>query len=495
MQLYQELALQWLAKYRTKQTSPILAEIQKRQQESKSKGQSLTRWQAFASMVQIQTGGTVKPFIPYLYQVELVELIESNQNTVICKSRQMGISETVCCYMLLRALTEPGFSAVVFSKTQGDASELGRRVRDMAISLGPLCPTFQSDSATKIVFKDLGRIHLLPVTPRAARGIPSVSIVMFDEAAFIDGVDGVYQAAMPTLSMLGDRGKVVFNSTPNGRSGLFYRLLVGGAGQLKQVTEALQFVKQNAPNTRFWEHQKWAKALLHWRCHPIYGADPDWADKTRVDRKLSQEQWDQEYELSFAAGSRNVFQVDLVEACANGEYSAPIPGHRYIAGIDPNMGGSDYYTLHIWDVTEKPYRLAAQYREQRKTKDYSIASTLNLIDIFRPRQVNVESNSGGALLLEDYAKLRPSYKWEGVCTTNASKLVNTDRLVLMLERKSLSYPSGSDLATELQHFVEVQSGTTRQRFAEAGFHDDTVMATAIAFAGFVDNDHDLMAGL
>jgi phage FluMu gp28-like protein len=51
--------------------------------------------------------------------------------------------------------------------------------------------------------------------------------VLFDEAGFIDGIDGVYQAAMPTLSMLGDRGKVIFNSTPNGKTGLFYRLLSG----------------------------------------------------------------------------------------------------------------------------------------------------------------------------------------------------------------------------------------------------------------------------
>jgi hypothetical protein len=100
-------------------------------------------------MVNIQTSGTVQPFDPYGFQVDLIQTIEENQNTVICKSRQMGISETICCWLLMRSLTEPGFSAVVFSKTQADSSELGRRIREMAISLGSLCPQLSSESATK----------------------------------------------------------------------------------------------------------------------------------------------------------------------------------------------------------------------------------------------------------------------------------------------------------------------------------------------------------
>lgn len=90
-------------------------------------------WKDFASQTYIRTSGTVLPFNPYEYQVDLIKSINDHPNTIVLKSRQTGISETVCNYLLCRALTEPGFAAVTFSKTQTDASELGKRVRAMLI--------------------------------------------------------------------------------------------------------------------------------------------------------------------------------------------------------------------------------------------------------------------------------------------------------------------------------------------------------------------------
>ena len=70
-------------------------------------------WPDFARRTWIRTGGTVAPFDPYPYQVELVRSINAHPNTIINKSRQMGASETVCSYLLCRALTERGFAAGV----------------------------------------------------------------------------------------------------------------------------------------------------------------------------------------------------------------------------------------------------------------------------------------------------------------------------------------------------------------------------------------------
>ena len=52
-------------------------------------------WAKFASQTYIRTSGTVAPFVPYPYQVDLINSINSNPNTIILKSRQTGISETV----------------------------------------------------------------------------------------------------------------------------------------------------------------------------------------------------------------------------------------------------------------------------------------------------------------------------------------------------------------------------------------------------------------
>lgn len=490
--------------------SQVLKVIKKKITEFKHAGQNLTQWEVFAPLTNIQTSGTVKPFVPYDFQVDLVETIDKNQNIVICKSRQMGISETICSYLLMRALTEPGFSAVVFSKTQADSSELGRRIREMAVSLGSLCPQLSSESATRLSFKGLGKIHFLPVTARAARGIPSVSVVLFDEAAFIDGIDGVYQAAMPTLSMLGDRGKVIFNSTPNGRTGLFYRLLIAGVGEQKRVQQALKAValretqpvnnivpyKRN-PNTAFWEHKQWAKVFLHWRSHPVYGSDPDWADKTRSDRKLTVAQWNQEYELDFAEGQRQLFALDLIDRAKRGQWlpatgepiqiwKKPIPGHRYIAGVDPNLGGDDNFACPIFDVSVRPFELVAEYYQNRRSKDYNISNSLALMRLYRPSAIGVETNNGGIFYLDEFQKLEKGWQWEAVVTTTNSKISNTDRLTLILERDLIIFSENSALAQEAPHFIESVKGKTRSREAEAGFHDDAVMGSAIAFSQLGD---------
>lgn len=450
----------------------------------------------FAPMVKIQTSGTVKAFNLYDYQSDLVATIEANSQTVVVKSRQMGISETICCYLLMRAVTEPGFGAIVFSKTQADSAKLGRRIRNMAVSLGSMCPEFTTESDMRLAFKKLGGIDFLPVTARSARGIPSVSVIFFDEAAFIDGIDGIYQAAIPTLGMLGGKGKVIFNSTPNGRSGLFYRLMISGPNdkqntaiacqEIAKPTNNIQPFERLAAHTRSWVTKGWAKVFLHWRVHPIYGDDPLWAEKTRDDRQLTQAQWDQEYELAFSEGSSAVFPADLVEVAAIGMWSDPVPGRKYIMGIDPAFGGSDYFVAQVWEVYRGYYSLVSEYSAAHTSKTINIQRSLELIDQYKPINVGIEVNSGGGVILEDLSKSRSWVQWNEVNTQNRSKIENTDRIVLMLERQSIEFPDDSGLAKEMPHFVESigarMRSTTRTREAESGFHDDHVMACAIAFA-------------
>jgi hypothetical protein len=436
-----------------------------------------TIWKDFAPLTNIQTGGTVKPFIPYEYQIKVSEAIANTKNVIIGKVRQMGFSETVISIALMRAVTEAGFTAVVFSKTQKDASELGRRLKDQAISLGELCPKFATESQTRIVFEGLGSIHFLPVTPRSARGIPSVSLLIFDEAAFIDSIDGVYQAAMPTLAMLGDKGRVVFISTPNGKSGLFYRLL---SNQEPDLIQRINKIRQ-PDSTNFidiWQRDDWAKVLIHWREHPIYGADPDWAVKTRESRKLTMQGWNTEYELEFGESDSGVFNHTDIDACANGILEAPQPRHRYIMGIDPNSGGDDEFVTQVWDITSFPYKKVAEYAQAQVGSDYSLNRSALMFDTYQPSAVAIESNAMGAWAIEGFIKYRPSANVLGVNTNQNSKRVNTDRLALLIENHQLSYVN-DEFVIQLKNFRQNERG---QRSAASGFHDDRVMCSAIAFA-------------
>jgi hypothetical protein len=330
-------------------------------------------------------------------------------------------------------------------------------------------------------------------------------VVLFDEAAFIDGIEGVYQAAMPTLAMLGDRGKVIMISTPNGRSGLFYRLLAGGSGETEKLLGhcAKMRIDDDGPaasriapieRDRFyksWRKAKWAKILIHWRIHPIYGTDPNWGKQKREDDRLTLEQWNQEFELSFSEGSKNVFPFGLIERATRGEWAAPQFAHSYGAGLDPAYGGRDYFTVRIWDLTRSPYRLVAQYHQNHRSKDYNYEQALELIDSYRPKLIAIAAPSLTDLNYQILSGMRKQYRWEITQESNSSKLVNTDRLVLLLERNQLVFPEDEDdgigpeatgpSSEEYRHFVEVINGSTRKRNSESGTHDDTVSADAALF--------------
>ncbi|MDP6190443.1 MAG: hypothetical protein QF872_06510, partial [Gammaproteobacteria bacterium] len=107
-------------------------------------------WDEFAPLTWIRTSGTVKPFNPFEIQRKLVQSICAHQYTIVLKSRQVGASETVCSYLLCRALTEPGFSAVVFSKTATDSGALGKRIRAQAASIDDSGIEFTTESNSEL---------------------------------------------------------------------------------------------------------------------------------------------------------------------------------------------------------------------------------------------------------------------------------------------------------------------------------------------------------
>lgn len=413
---------------------------------------TVDRWPSFARSTWIRTSGTVAPFDPYEYQIDLIRSINANPNTLVNKSRQTGVSETVCNYLLCRALTERGFAAVVFSKTQQDASELGRRVRAMANSLRGETVRYLTDSNTQLAFEGRGTLYFLPASPRAARGIPSCSVLFMDEAAFLEGAAEIYRGAMPTLSMVGEAAKVIVVSTPDTELDWF--------GQLWHADEG-----------------DWNKVAIHYSKHPIYGADPNWARRTRESRRMTIAAWNSEYELQFGATDTQIYPNDLISRAARGHWRECGSINRsYVIGIDPNAGGSDYFVAMVLDITTTPYEVVGMYRENGKSTDYSLKHVKTLIEDYMPQRVIVEKQAMGSVIAEALQHVLPNYAIETFNTSRASKTVATDRILYLLERAELVFPAGI-IADELRAFQQQESGA---RQAVSGAHDDTVMALAFA---------------
>jgi hypothetical protein len=434
------------------------------------------QWPKFSHETLIASGGKYVPFDPYQYQVDLVRTIRNCTNTYVLKSRQTGVSETVISYMLSQAIRKPAWTGVVFSKTGDDASELAARIKGQAATLRNRCPKFSKDSMRKIVFEGAGSLHFLPPTERAARGIPSASFILFDEAAFIDKLQGIETGALPTTSMLGDRARHVWVTTPNGRSGPFSDHWQQDHGE--EVIDPTPMGASGVPRLQISPDGQFAKVAIHYSQHPIYGADPNWAEATRRRRQLTVKQWRQEYELDFAASDFEIFSHELIaQAEAIGGWENPRRGHQYVMGIDPNGGGNDNFAIIVVDVSTSPWRTVAGFYENQSSRDYGLRHAARLFDEYQPELVAVEKNGVGAAVAEALAILRPSVMVEEVSTTQVSKVLMTDRIVLLLEQGEITIPPDCYIGKEMRNFRQTDKG---KREAASGHHDDAVMALALA---------------
>ena len=438
-------------------------------------------WEEFASNTLIRSGRSVIPLTPFSWQSTLLEQIQQHSGIIIAKTRQLGATEFVASYLLWEAYMSPGYCAVIFSKNQDDSSDIAKRVRLMCSSHKDIL--LESENTKDLKLLNGGRLLFKPSTPNAARGIPSVSALFFDECAFVAGIEEIYGSALPSTEMLGSEAKIIVVSTPNGQQGFYWEQLSSGNGD-RDVLDVCRDIRESIiPPVSYWTDKfNWCKFFVHWKTHPVYAARKDYLAATQARLKITKAQLEREYNLNFNEGIGVLFENELIKA-AKKPYSLPIPPrpqHRYLAGVDPNFGGDDYFVCQVWDITQPPFTLVAMVRVNRKSMDYCISNSALLLKQYRPRMCGVESNAGGNLVAQEMSKLCPGVKIIPMVTTNNSKIVYTDRLILLHERGAIAYPEDSELPTEFNNFQEFQDGVTRTRKAASG-HDDCVMAAAIAF--------------
>jgi hypothetical protein len=99
-----------------------------------------------------------------------------------------------------------------------------------------------------------------------------------------------------------------------------------------------------------------------------------------------------------------------------------------------------------------------------------------MCSLFYPEKIVVEQQAMGSVIAERMTEVMPQYAIELFNTTRPSKNVATDRVLYLMEQGELEFPQGI-IGTELRAFQRLDTGA---REAAPGFHDDCVMALAIA---------------
>jgi hypothetical protein len=371
-----------------------------------------------------------------------------------------------------------------------ETSKVAKRVRRMPSQVPNF--RFASNAVTQLEVAGGGSISFMPSTDNAVRSIESVHDLLFDEAGFVPNIEEIYSSATPAQEMVGSDARtwVVSTIPPSGKLCWFWELLGGANGDV-DVDRAIARAQEGLEPFQWWlDENGWAKVIVHWKAHPIYSQIPDYLGKIKREKKLTEEKLQREYNLGLPELGGLLFQSNLIEKLAVGQWKKPIAKHKYLAGIDPNFGGDDYFVLLVWDVTQKPFELVKQYRASNTSSTYNQAMVKVILNQYQPIITAVEKNSGGTIVLENLARDCPSLRFEAVVTSAVTKKINTDRLALALEAQDVVYPpdwegcvkhkddSGNLVDGEMYRF------SASERRATKG-HDDTILAWAVAFA-FLD---------
>ena len=430
-------------------------------------------WADFASLTEIRSGDGIVKFKPYPYQISLVDSIESHKLTVVGKSRQLGISETICNYFLYRACVDRSVLAVILSLGQRETIDLARRVRFAIESLAPYGITTSTDTLTDIQINGGGRLLFRPSNENSTRGLPAVTHVLLDEAGFVDNIDRIYQAIIPATSTV-TNPKIVVVSTPNGSQGWFYNLL---------ATDSLIDLCEGMRSGEMAPYQEIDnKVLIHWKSHPKFSQQSNYLETIAIETGLSETVIAQEYDLSFSDQDEAVFSAAIVRGAATIETLSKDyhSEHWYYIGVDGSTVGDDYTVSVVleYDLQTDKYSVVDMYRKRKGSIESDIYQISALVDKYNPRVLAIESNGIGAIFLEQLAANHPSIKTMGVHTSQDSKSAMIERLSLALEKQVLCIPKTSPIVNELLSYRRVG----KRLEASPGSHDDTVMALAVALS-------------
>jgi phage terminase large subunit-like protein len=438
-------------------------------------------WSDFAQLCDIRSGDGVTKFNPYPYQIELVEAIENHRTTIITKTRQLGITETVSNYFLFNACKNPGYLGVIFSKTQSDTSNIAKRLRRQIESISDYTSP-KTDSLQDIELINGGRLLFRNSTVNGSRGLESVTHILFDEAAFTDDIEEIYKSTIPTTAMSGDKARIILLSTPNGQSGFYFDRLNSNNGDRDMLRMCEEIRGQSISPLQVWsDDNKWCKVLIHWFGHPKFKHKADtYLDEVEATTGLSRSAIEQEYNLSFTETEQLVFNpLQVRQAAVLDEFDDKIDENcLYYMGIDTAMMGDDYTVAIVLKLSGGIYSIADQYRKRRASTSADVYRIGELIEKYQPEFVGIEINGAGQVVLEQLTELHPSQRFRPITTSQSSKQVSIERLILALDKQLLQFQKNNPVVNELLAFAH----QGQKMGAPSGKHDDCIMSLAFALS-------------
>lgn len=273
-----------------------------------------------------QLGSTA--FIPYQYQLDYFEALDSGKNAVVLKARQIGFSIATAVYLLRRMLV-PNTHILVVSISEEKSKDFLEKTRQIKNSCYPYYPLREKhDSVLLLQFNNGSKIQASSSSSNAGRG-GSYSVIVLDEFEAMPDVEAMYQSLRPTISR---GGQQILISTPKNEGSLFYTLYMNAQ-----------------------DDEKYSTFEVPWNECPVYG-DEWYADNRKG---YTTAQWEMEFECRWGRDDALLFRYEDIKHCQE-LYSFYYPDglknekEDYVIGADFAGEGNDKTVFVALNTAKSP---------------------------------------------------------------------------------------------------------------------------------------------
>jgi hypothetical protein len=267
--------------------------------------------------IQHPNKGTI-PFDLYPFQEKTLKEFDLHRYILILKSRQLGITTLIAAYALWLSIFNSDKNILIISIKQEVSKEIVTKVRFANEHLPSWLRVIETtDNHMSLRFENGSQIAATSSAKDAGRS-KALSLLVVDEAAFIDEAESIWTSAYLTLST---GGKAIILSTPNGVGNWFHRMWVNA---------------EKKKNDFF-------TLRLHWNLHPE--RDQKWRDEQT--KQLGEKGASQECDCDFLSSGANVVDLNILKwyednpemvrdriEARRGEslwiFKQPEEGHQYI---------------------------------------------------------------------------------------------------------------------------------------------------------------------
>ena len=436
--------------------------------------------------IQHPTRGRI-PFKLYPFQEHSLEDLSDHDYNIILKSRQLGISTLSAGYSLWLMLFQEDKNVLVIATKQEVAKNLVTKVREMHNYLPSwLKGTTVEDNKLSLRFKNGSQIKAVSSSGDAGRS-EALSLLVIDEAAFIDKIDEIWASAQQTLAT---GGKAIILSTPNGTGNFFHKTWVAAEEG------------RNKFNT----------IRLHWSLHPE--RDQEW--RNEQEQLLGAKMAAQECDCDFVSSGNTVIEGQTVQwykdtymqepverRGRDGEYwvwEYPDYSKDYMVIADVARGdGTDFSTFHVLDIDNVTQ--VAEFRGQLTPKDFG-NMLVTVSTEYNEALLVIENASVGfgaiqSAIDRQYKNLYYTYKQDGVtdATTQIQKgydlkdksqmtpgfTTSSKTRPLLISKLDIYFRERSLIVRSTRLLDELAVFIWKGHRAEAqkGYNDDLVMALGI----------------